>query len=217
MRMTCHEIPSYLTNWDSKASKSLLLRTCVLNYELENSGFLSKTLPGDKAWCWLSSVAVRPAGIDDSWVEQKGIQVSLRKSQEATSRWSVWEMVISLLSLHFGITQPIHGAWLCYCIIKQTPKNPRETVGSRQTSLVWHGNMHYCAEEYEKSCKKQTLHKTACGRLWTVKSSNEALKLPFPFFCSHSCITCKLHFFGLIFYIILKYSCSTHLTWHCPE
>lgn len=87
---------------------------------------------------------------------------------------------------------------------KGTPKNPRETVGSGQTSLVWHGNIQYCAEEYEKSYKKQTLYKTACGRIWTGKSSNEALKMSFPFFCSHSCITCKLHFFWRIFTLFLN-------------
>lgn len=46
--------------------------------------------------------------------------------------------------------------------------------------------MQYYTEEYEKSYKNQTLYKIACGRRQTVKSSNEALKLPLLFLCSHS-------------------------------
>lgn len=103
-----------------------------------------------------------------------------------------WSFLFSASSLELHSPSKGHGF---VTVSSNKPQNIPETVGSRQTSLVRHGNMKHCAEQYEKSCKKQTLHRSACGRIWTVKSSNEALKLPFPFFCSHSCVTCKLHLF----------------------
>ncbi|KAM9605968.1 LOW QUALITY PROTEIN: immunoglobulin superfamily member 22 [Morphnus guianensis] len=71
---------------------------------------------------------------------------------------------------------------------RETPKNPRETAGSRQTSLVWNGNMQYCTEEYEKSYKKQTLYKIACGRRFdlTVRLKSHTVVCAGTALCVHT-------------------------------
>lgn len=91
-------------------------------------------------------------------------------------------MVVSLLSLLFETTLLIYEAWLCYYIIKYTSeKSQRDCRLQTNFSGVAWQHLKYCAEEYEKSCEKQTLYNTACSRIWTVKSSNEALMLTFSF------------------------------------
>lgn len=129
-------------------------------------------------------------------VSEGNIQVTDTKNGCFSSQSPLWNYTTHLCSM----------ALLPHLQIEKHQKIA-ETAGSRQTSLVWNVNMQYCTEDYEKSFKKETLYKTACGRRWTVKSSDEALKLPLLFLCSHSLFTLT----------IFKCSCSTCLTWNCSE
>ena len=154
---------------------------------------MSKILLGNKAWCWLPSVAVTPAR-KDAWFMSCVIQLwflwsrrTLRLDWECLRRQHPGDRLkngcFSAQSpLWNYTTSPYQHGFVTTSPNRETPKNRREPTGSRQTCLVWNGNMQGCTEEHEKSCKTQTLYKIVCGRRWTVKSSNEALKLPLLFF-----------------------------------
>lgn len=118
---------------------------------------------------------------------ESNIQVASMKNGHFSSQSPFWNYTI----------HPWGMALLLYHQIN-TKKAQRDCrLQTKCSGVAWHHEV-LCWKVW-KSCKKQALYKTACGRIWTVNSSNEALKLPFPFFCSHSCVICKLHSFGAHF------------------